>query len=57
MLPRYSRQPDMRSQIYRALAATGSDTALEVLRHALKHAHQSAERQQIQQAIAHAYGD
>lgn len=57
MLPRYSRQADMRSQIYRALGATGSDTALEVLRGCLQRTQHHTERQQIQQAIAHAYGE
>lgn len=48
---------ESRKLIYRALAATASDTAVEILRQSLKANLQSEETAAIRQAIQRAYGD
>lgn len=54
MLSRYP-QSDMRQLTWRALAATASDTAVEVLRASLRRATDPRERKEIQQALQRAH--
>jgi hypothetical protein len=54
MLSRYP-QAEMCQLIWRALAATASDTAVEILRGCLKNNPKPQERQALQQALKRAY--
>ena len=54
MLARYP-QPEMRQLTWRALAATASDTAVEVLRACLSQSKDARERQGLRHALKHAY--
>lgn len=56
MLERYP-QPDMRQLTWRALAATASDTAVEVLRACLRQTQDPQQRKELQQALERAHRD
>ncbi|PKL75806.1 MAG: hypothetical protein CVV27_13480 [Candidatus Melainabacteria bacterium HGW-Melainabacteria-1] len=56
MLTRYP-QPEMRALTWRALAATGSDTAVEVLRRSLSQTKSPKDRQALNAALKKAYRD